>query len=224
MFLFKDMANKTQTIEQKIFEAYSKEVLENEKEPKSVFLFCKNTAIKESDFYNHFASLENVKDRIFCQFFDNTISLITKEKGFSTQLSQERLLLFYFTFFEVLLLNRSYVLFVLQGSGNDLQRLTTLKGLRFSFKEFATGLIQDGNATKLSRFTKHPEVLFSEGVWIQLLFLLKFWIEDTSHSFEKTDMAIEKSVRTAFELFDNKSLDSVIDLGKFLWKEKNKMA
>ena len=57
----------------------------------------------------------------------------------------------------------------------------------------------------------------------KLLFLLKFWMDDSSPSFEKTDMAIEKSVQTVFELFDNTPLDSVIDFGKFLWNEKFKI-
>lgn len=210
-------------IEQKIFEAFSNEVLEHEKEPKSVFLFCKKTGIEETDFYKHFSSLEHVKEQIFCQFFDNAYSLISKQKGFSTQTPQERLLSFYYTFFEVLLLNRSYVLYALKDSKMNLKKLSALKGLRHAFKDFVTGLIQDGNAIKQSKFTQHPEGLFSEGAWLQLLFLLQFWLDDTSKGFEKTDIAIEKSVRTVFELFDNTPLDGIIDFGKFLWKEKFKM-
>jgi hypothetical protein len=49
-------------------------------------------------------------------------------------------------------------------------------------------------------------------------------MEDKSPGFEKTDMAIEKSVQTVFELFDNTPLDRIIDFGKFLWKENFKMA
>jgi hypothetical protein len=105
-----------------------------------------------------------------------------------------------------------------------MQQLMALKGLRVAFKQFASGLIEEGNEHKQSRFTKHPEALFSEGAWVQLLFLLKFWKEDKSPGFEKTDMAIEKSVQTVFELFDNTPLDSIIDFGKFLWKENFKMA
>jgi len=37
-------------------------------------------------------------------------------------------------------------------------------------------------------------------------------------------MAIEKSVRTVFDLFDNTPIDSIVDFGKFLWKEKIKTA
>jgi hypothetical protein len=53
-----------------------------------------------------------------------------------------------------------------------------------------------------------------------MLFLLKFWMDDDSAGFEKTDMAIEKSVNTIFDVFDNTPLDAVFDFGKFLWKER----
>lgn len=64
-------------------------------------------------------------------------------------------------------------------------------------------------------------MIFAEAVWIQFLFLLKFWANDNSPAFESTDVAIEKSVNTAFDVFDNTPLERIIDFGKFLWKEKN---
>lgn len=210
-------------LKQKIYDAYSTQVLEHEKEPKSVYLFCKKNKIEETDFYKSFASLEDIKESIFSKFFDNAYMLISKEKGFDAQVPKEKLLSFYFTFFEVLLLNRSYVLFILSNSGEKMQKLSSLRRLRNSFKQFASGLIEQGNTSKQSILTKHPELIFSEGAWLQLLFLLKFWMEDSSPGFEKTDMAIEKSVQTVFELFDNTPLDSVIDFGKFLWNEKFKI-
>jgi hypothetical protein len=54
------------------------------------------------------------------------------------------------------------------------------------------------------------------------MFLLKFWIDDSSAEFEKTDIAIEKSVNTIFDVFDNTPLEQVIDFGKFLYKERMK--
>jgi Tetracyclin repressor-like, C-terminal domain len=71
-----------------------------------------------------------------------------------------------------------------------------------------------------SRVAKVARPVFSEGAWIQFLFILKFWIDDTSKSFEKTDIIIEKSVNTVVDLLDTKPLESLFDLGKFLWKEK----
>ena len=45
-------------------------------------------------------------------------------------------------------------------------------------------------------------------------------MDDTSASFEKTDVFIEKSVNTSFDVLQVTPLKSVIDLGKFLFKEK----
>jgi hypothetical protein len=214
------MKKSTVSMRNKIFEHYTQTLLEQEMEPKSVYRFCKELKIEEADFYAHFASLEHLRGQLFCQFFDNAISLIEKEKGYVSKSPQEKLLSFYYTFFEVLLLNRSYVLFALRSDKNPLDKLATLSAFRNDFKQFVKVLIQDGNALKPFKFNQHPEGLFSEGAWIQLAFLLKFWMEDTSPGFEKTDMAIEKSVRTVFEVLDATPLDSVLDFGKFLWKEK----
>jgi hypothetical protein len=49
---------------------------------------------------------------------------------------------------------------------------------------------------------------------------MKFWLDDTSPSFEKTDIFIEKSVKASFDLIDTTPLKSIIDFGKFLYKEK----
>ena len=211
-------------MKQKILEHYTQFVLEQENEPTSVYRFCKNLKIEENEFYNHFASLEDLRRKIFSEFFNNSLSLIEKEKGYVSKSPKEKLLSFYFTFFEVLLINRSYVLIALRGDKSSMDKMTILKSLRSSFKKFATVLIQDGNALKQSRISQHSETIFSEGAWIQLLFLLRFWMQDSSSGFEKTDIAIEKSVRTVFDLFDTNTFDSIIDFGKFLWKEKFNLA
>lgn len=55
---------------------------------------------------------------------------------------------------------------------------------------------------------------------MQFLFLLKFWIDDQSPAFEKTDVAIEKSVTVIFDVFETTPLDSILDFGKFLVQDK----
>jgi len=56
--------------------------------------------------------------------------------------------------------------------------------------------------------------------WAQFLILIKFWIDDTSSSFEKTDIFIEKNVQASFDLIQTQPLKSLLDLGKFFLKEK----
>jgi hypothetical protein len=202
-----------------IISSFMDYTLLNENYPKSVYNFCKKNDIQEKTFYKDFGSLDAIKKMIWQSFYENAMSLLEKDKNFDVSPPKEKLLSFYFTFFEVLLLNRSYILFVLSEEEKILSKMSNLKTLRILFKGFATELIEEGNINKPS-YLQHSPKIFSEAAWLQLCFLLKFWVEDTSESFEKTDQAIEKSVQTAFDVFENTPLSSLIDFGKFLWKEK----
>ncbi len=198
---------------------YMDYVLAHETAPKSVYKFCQSNQLEEADFYEHFGSFENLQRAIWAKFYSNTETLIQKNKGYEGFSNKDKMLTFFFSFFELLSLNRSYVLFALKEQRNVLKNLKQLTYLRKHFKGFATALIEEANSDKSIRITKYNPQLFSEGAWMQLMFLLKFWMDDSSPGFEKTDMAIEKSVKTVFDVFDNTPLESIIDLGKFLYKE-----
>ena len=73
---------------------------------------------------------------------------------------------------------------------------------------------------KEDKLEKIQQRSIKESAWFQLLVTMKFWIDDTSSSFEKTDIFIEKSVKSSFDLIDTTPLKSIIDFGKFLFKEK----
>ena len=133
--------------------------------------------------------------------------------------NREKMLAFFYTFFEVLTANRSYVLFSLQEQKDSLKNLEQLRDLRLKVRDFAGELIEQANDDKTSRLTKNPVSVFSEGAWLQTLFLMKYWMDDNSARFEKTDVAIEKSVNAIFDVFNTTPLESVLDFGKFLFKE-----
>lgn len=214
------MATKKKKITQEdVIAKYMDYVLEHESEPKTVYKFCKVYSVPEEDFYTFYSSITSLKKGIWDAFFTRTMSLMEKNKEYTTFTNREKLLTFFYTFFEMLTLNRSYVLFSLTQGNNQLKNLEQLKGLRKHFKEFTKGLINDGNEQKSSKITQHNPTIFSEGAWLQLLFLLRFWMKDESKGFEKTDLAIEKSVNTVFDLFDNTPLENIVDFGKFLYKE-----
>ncbi|SNR76675.1 DNA-binding transcriptional regulator, AcrR family [Maribacter sedimenticola] len=214
------MAVKTKkTSKESIMSLYMDYVLEHEKVPKSVYKFCKDNAIVESDFYLYFGSIGALQKSIWTTFFDNTIKVIHKNKEYGEFANRDKMLTFLFTFFEVLTLNRSYVLFVMDNAPSPLKNMMQVKELRKKVKDFAKDLINKGNASKSSKLTKHNPQLFSEGAWLQVLFLMNFWRTDDSPGFEKTDVAIEKSVNTIFDVFDNTPLENILDFGKFLYKE-----
>lgn len=215
------MASNSKTVltEDKLIGLFMEYTLENDKIPASVYKFCKYNKLKEEEFYGFYGSLEALQSSIWDKFFKNTMDLLVKNKQYNAMSNEEKMLTFFFTFFENLGLNRSYVLFVLKAHANPIENLGQLKGLRKQFKSFASELIEQGNSEKNLKILKHNAPLFSEGAWLQFLFLLKFWMEDGSPGFEKTDIAIEKSVTTIFQIFENTPLEKIIDLGKFLYKE-----
>ena len=203
-----------------IISKYMDSVLEKNQEPKNVFSFCKEHKIEESEFYTFFGSLDVLKQEIWVKFFENALSTIQKEEAFSGYSDKNKLLTLYFTLFELLTLNRSYVNFSLKENKEGLKNLKTLKLFRNHFKDFIVTIIDDNGNVVSDKISKITKPVFAEGAWIQFLFLLKFWMDDTSKGFEKTDVLIEKSVNTVVDLLDTKPLESLFDLGKFLWKEK----
>jgi hypothetical protein len=214
-----DTSNTPKITKEKIVEAYMTYVLEHEHEPKSVFKFAKANEMTEADFYNFFGSFKGLKQDIWNSFYTNTIDVISKADGYTDYSSREKMLIFFYTMFEVLTANRSYVLFTLDESNDMTKNMGQLKSLRKHIKSFTKELIQIDNDDKQISLLKRNESVFSEGAWLQFMFLLKFWMNDTSAAFEKTDVAIEKSVNTIFDVFDNTPLEKVIDFGKFLYKE-----
>ena len=108
----------------------------------------------------------------------------------------------------------------MKDQGNQLKKLMQLSGLRSSFKNYLTEIISDDFRTQQEKLQNFQEKAFQETSWIQLLLTLKFWLEDDSPAFEKTDIYIEKSVKATFELMNITPLDSLIDFGKFIFKEK----
>lgn len=215
-----EVAEKKEISRNDIITAYMDYVLEHERTPQSVYKFAKQHDMSEQEFYKHFVSFDSLRAAIWDTFFTMTMDVSHKNEDYHSFSNREKMLTFFYTFFELLTLNRSYVLYALHENKNNMSQMSQLKGLRRHIKQFAADLIQARNESKTNILLERSESIYSEGAWVQTLFLLKFWMDDNSPGFEKTDMAIEKSVNTIFDVFDNTPLDAIFDFGKFLWKER----
>ncbi|GLU50604.1 TetR family transcriptional regulator C-terminal domain-containing protein [Dyadobacter frigoris] len=203
-----------------ITEMYIHYCLENNENPKSVYLFCKRNGIVEKEFYSYFSSIEAIEKSVFISFHKLTLELMSKSADSELLGFRDKLLTYYYTFFEILTANRSYVVFALKGDQSKLNGLMKLKELRSEFKNFISQISQGYLKVKSERIQKLQQDGLEEGAWIQLLVTMKFWLDDESVAFEKTDLFIEKSIRATFDLIDTTPLESVLDFGKFLIKEK----
>ena len=211
---------KTILTRDKIVSMYMNYRLENNNQPKSVYQFSKINGFEESQFYSFFGTLESVEKEIFKIFLENTVALIQKDPAYESYDMKSKMLSFYFTFFELLSANRSYVVMSLKEHQNQLKNLMQLSGLRIEFKNYITQIISDEVRTQHEKFQNFQEKAIQETSWIQFLLTMKFWLDDESPAFEKTDIYIEKSVKATFELMNIAPIDSIIDFGKFIFKEK----
>ncbi|MBC8770032.1 TetR/AcrR family transcriptional regulator [Arenibacter sp. BSSL-BM3] len=214
------MAKKKTLSENDIISSYMDFVLEHNENPKSVYAFAKANNFEESKFYQFFGSFEAIDKRVFKAFFDNTLSVLEKSEDYKSFDARNKLLSFYFTFFENLTANRSYVVHALDRHKNGLKSLTLLSELKQSFTSYIEGLNIETLDIKQEQIDKIQRRALRESAWLQLLLTMKFWMDDTSASFEKTDIFIEKSVNASFDVLNIAPLKSVIDFGKFIFKER----
>jgi len=214
------MARKKNITKDNIISWYMEFVLENNHQPKSVFSFAKENNFEEADFYKFYGSFETIEDAIFSEFFHHTTLILKKSEYYKNYDARNKLLSFYFTFFEILSANRSYVVYALKSVKKDLKKLKSLKTLKTEYTKYIEELNINRIELKQETLEKIQNTSIKESSWVHLMITMKFWLDDISPSFEKTDIFIEKSINARFDLMDIKPLKSIIDFGKFILKEK----
>ena len=214
------MAKKKNSTSTDLISYYMEYTLEHNAAPKSVYIFAKKYNFQEEIFYKYFGNFDALEQTIFKTFFDNTIILLEKSDDYKSYESRNQLLSFYYSFFELLTANRSYVVYALEGNKNNLTKSKSLKGLKHSFTKYIESLNIPLLEIKQETLDKIQNTTLKETAWLQLSLTIKYWLKDTSPSFEKTDVFIEKSVNTSFDILNTKPIKSIIDLGKFLYKDK----
>jgi AcrR family transcriptional regulator len=198
--------------------AYQKHLLLHGHRPASIYKFCLDVGIKEEEFYNHFGSFEGLERSIWQNFVDKTVNMLQADDAFASFSAREKVLAFYYALIEVLRADRSFILLQLNGQKRLELVPEFLKGFKASYEKFIEGVLASGKtqgevATRPFLDKRYPQLF-----WIHMSFLLMFWKEDNSAGFERTDVAIEKSVNLAFDLIGKGAVDSAIDFAKFMFQ------
>ena len=206
-------------IREKIKKAYVEYVSENGKVPPSAYVLAKKLKITETDFYNEYNTLQAVEADIWLQLFQEARLQTVSQDVYERYSVREKLLSFYYTWVELLKANRSFVLYAVEAQRNSREmNPAVLAPFKKAFVLYAHELINEGRTT--GEVDNRPVVTdrYADGFWLQALFVLRFWAKDNSQGFELTDAAIEKAVNTSFDFMGKSALDSLFDLGKFLYQ------
>ncbi len=216
------MAKKTKITASDIITFYMDYVVEHRIKPESVEDFAKLHQFDDVIFYEYFTSFKDLEKTIYNVLFENSLVILKQSPEYYSFSKKDKLLSLYYTFFENLTLNQEFVKQNLKGLENQFKALSTFSSLKKSFTAFIGELNLETISLNVDSIETIQKKAIKESAWIQFLFIMKFWLDDTSEASEKTDILIEKSINTGVELLDTKSLYNIIDLAKFLYKEKVK--
>ena len=191
-----------------------------QKAPGWVYKFTDATAVNKDDFYLYFEDITDLETQIWLQQIEATLEVLSNDPGYPNYTAREKLLAFYFTLVEILndqsqalglMLNRSLI------PGTAPAALTDFKQ---SFLRFAQELIQTGLGT--SEVENRPLVTsyYGRALWLQCLFLLRFWKNDQSPQRTATDEAVERSVNLLFDLAGHTPVDSAVGFTRFVYRNK----
>ena len=203
-----------------IITKYTDYCLMNGSSPATVYKFAKDNGFEEADFYAFFSSFEMLEHQYFTEMFNYTLEMLEQSPNYAAYDGTQKLSAFYFTFFELSTANRSFIMYLMGDGNSRMRNLLKLKELRKVFTDYADEVLEKPLNVDNERADKAQGKALKEAAWLQFLSIFKFWMDDVSPSFEKTDIFIEKSVKASSDLVYNTPLQSLFDLGKFIWKEK----
>jgi AcrR family transcriptional regulator len=205
-----------------IRKAYIEYVLTTGQRPASVFLFAKKLKLSEAEFYEYYNSFEQLEGQVWLQFFEDARRQAEAEPVYAQYSVREKLLAFYYTWIEVLKANRSFALLSVGERLRPMRRrsMNRFEAFRKAFTNYITDLLLEGRESREVKQRPFVTDRYPDAFFAQALFLLDFWLRDTSKGFEKTDTAIEKTVNTSFDLIGTSALDSVLDLAKFVYQNR----
>ncbi|WP_370087260.1 hypothetical protein [Ekhidna sp.] len=196
-----------------IQKGYQDFLLTEGKAPQTVRIFTKHMKISDDDFFKHFGSLKNIEKSIWDEYYQQTFRIVQNDPEFEEMDAREKHLSFLYTFLEIVKSDRSYILYKLENKKPHelpIELAQTQKIISHATIEWAkTFDYLPGKAQNITQ-SAYKQVL-----WSHTIATLFFWIRDDSANAADTDVFIEKTTRTAFDIGELPALDSIIDLSKF---------
>lgn len=200
----------------KIKTAYWEGTLKTGKQPASVYAFCDQHELTEAEFYEHFTSFYGIEAVYWKSLVVDTIATLDNDEDAKSYDARQKLLAFYFTFFEHTLKHRSRLI-TRFPKGASPGKNGCLKGFNSEFNKFASSLLIQAREEELirscdkGRFNEVQE----HALYAQFRTIINFHRQDSSEGFEDTDAFIEKSVKFGFDAARMPLIDSGIDLIRF---------
>lgn len=209
---------------EKLIKCYIEDALEQGKEPNSVFAFCKAHKWKETEFYEHFSDFNDLIAAIWSDTLRDYYNEISSAEIFNSYGVREKVLALFFGYIERLLEKRSFFIMVFKENRefSITDKIKSLHRLRKTFLAIIEPILKNAESIDQIPSRRFISSSYKELLWLNFIYVLYFWLNDRSPSFEQTDACIEKSVQLSMELIERNTLDQVLDFGKFVFNHSMK--
>ncbi|MDX5320316.1 MAG: TetR/AcrR family transcriptional regulator, partial [Bacteroidota bacterium] len=188
----------------------------NGKQPASVFLFCEELGISEAEFYSQFTSFEALEIAWVKTQMEGLFAELQSDETFIAYSAREKYTALLYAWVEKCTQDRSFWLLVDSRKSRTQLHVPLLSAMKKTFLSMAETIVREGyDQGEIMRRPLLSEK-YPDAMWLQFLWIHEFWLRDISTEFQRTDAAIEKSVRFVFDMMAHSALDSALDLGKFL--------
>lgn len=194
-------------MEEKIINAYKEMLISKEGDINS-FSISKKIDISEREFFQYFSSADDIGRKIWSNLGEAVIDELNSSDLFREYPPRQKVLSYFFTFFEMALNERTFI-------ERTLHKHHLLSGYKEHFKQFIADIVQEGIAKedikeRLSLSNYYPNL-----VWELHMRLVRFWLRDVSENFVETEKAIEIYCKVPLELMGNNIFDHIIETVKF---------
>ncbi|HRK28601.1 MAG TPA: TetR family transcriptional regulator C-terminal domain-containing protein [Chitinophagales bacterium] len=201
-----------------ITQNYINYVVKHPKKKHTLFRFATTMGIATETIQQHFTTAKAIEQQIWGIFFDQTLKQLSADANlFENYSAREKMLAFFFTLEEVMGKHREFIAATYPVSWLTFSEPECLSDFKNRFLAFTNQLITQGLDTQEIAWRAILTGRYAGLIWLEVPAIIRFWVNDQSENFEKTDSLIEKTVNFTFDAMGHTVLDSGADLLKFLW-------
>jgi AcrR family transcriptional regulator len=184
--------------------------------PLSFKAVAEKAGLEADSFQQHYSGLGALAEDIWATYLRETLEAVEGSPEFASYSVREKLLGIYFTLFEVLASERTFVCLYAPKLGIWNYSPDFMARFKPLWLKLIAELITEGTSSGeiAERMVMAGE--YGGWHWPQLMYLLNQWVTDESEGYQRTDKAVEKSVNLGFDIMGRNVLDSAFDFLKFV--------
>lgn len=205
--------------EKQLLETFTTYTVDNHKFPKKKDL-VEHCGKSIEEFNEVFRSVTHIRKQFWVNMFEETLFTLAESEEYESYTVRDKMLAFYYTWLEELKPFREYIKFIFSQKAVYQVFPDDMTVFLKSFENYTDTLIEQGKQTgELAKRMLIGNQL-KKILKVKLIFVLKFWLRDTSSDSAQTDSAVEKSVHLAFDILGKTAVDTAFDFGKFVLKNR----